>query len=145
MAKKKKDGINRSAAIRDLLKEMPDIKANDAVKALGEKGIKIKTSLFYIVKGKVAGGKSRRRRNRRKAVEMMTAPANGGPGRGTSDALTTIRKIKLFAAEVGGLRTLKSLVDILSEYSITRSHCPSPRLPCVLSSHAPVSLPRCAA
>ena len=32
-----------------------------------------------------------------------------------SDALATIRKVKAVAAEVGGLRTLKGIVDALSE------------------------------
>jgi hypothetical protein len=32
-----------------------------------------------------------------------------------SDALATILKVKTWAAEVGGLRTLKKLVDALSE------------------------------
>ena len=120
MARKKlQEGeVNRSQAIRDLLKEKPDIKANDAVSALGEKGIKIKTSLFYIVKGKVAGGKSRRKKNQKKAISLATASTNGStttPATAKSDALATIRKIKVLAGEVGGLRTLKELVDALSD------------------------------
>ena len=122
MARKKLQAgeVNKSQAIRDLLKEQPDIKANDAVSALGAKGVTIKTSLFYIVKGKVAGGKSRRRKNKRKAVQMMTSPANGEASpttavKSTSDALATIRKIKGLAVEVGGLRSLKALVDALCE------------------------------
>ena len=42
MAKKKQEGkVNRSQAIRELLKEKPDIKGNEAVAALAEKGITI--------------------------------------------------------------------------------------------------------
>lgn len=110
-------GVNRSQAIRDLLKEQPDIKANDAVAALAEKGITIKSSLFYMVKGSVAGGKGRRRRNKRTAVALMTAAATGdaAPAAKKSDALATIRKIKDLANEVGGLRRLQALVDALSE------------------------------
>jgi hypothetical protein len=119
MAKKAQEGkVNRSAAIRDLLKANPQIKATEAISALAEKGIKIKSSLFYIVKGKVAGRKSRRRKNQKKAVTMATASSNGSASATTtakSDALATIRKIKVLAGEVGGLRSLKSLVDVLSE------------------------------
>jgi hypothetical protein len=112
--------VNRSQAIRDLLKEKPDIKANDAVSALAEKGITIKSSLFYIVKGKVAGGKIRRRKNKRKAINLIAASTNGDtvattPTKVKSDALATIQKIKGLAAEVGGLRSLKALVEALSE------------------------------
>ena len=80
MARKKlaEGEINRSQAIRDLLKENPKIKASDAVSALAEKGVKIKTSLFYIVKGKALGKRSRRRKNQRKAVEVATAPSSNG-------------------------------------------------------------------
>jgi hypothetical protein len=112
--------VNKSAAIRDLLKEKPDIKANDAVSALAERGIAIKPSLFYIVKGKVAGGKKRRRKNKRKAMNLIAASVNGSaaatvPAKEKSDALATIRKIKGLAAEVGGLRSLRALVEALSE------------------------------
>ena len=112
--------VNRSQAIRDLLKEKPDIKANDAVTALAEKGITIKSSLFYIVKGKVAGGKIRRRKNKRKAINLIAASTNGDtvattPTKVKSDALATIQKIKGLAAEVGGLRSLRALVEALSE------------------------------
>ncbi len=121
MAKKAKDGkVNRSEAIRDLLKEKPEIKATEAVEALAAKGVTIKTSLFYIVKGKVAGRKSRRKKNKQKAVKLMTASTNGDAvtttrAKGKSDALATIRRIKTIAAELGGLRTLRELVDALSE------------------------------
>ena len=117
MARKKlaEGEINRSQAIRDLLKENPKIKASDAVSALAEKGVKIKTSLFYIVKGKALGKRSRRRKNQRKAVEVATAPSSNGSVATKSDALATILKVKKFALEVGGLRTLKGLVDALSE------------------------------
>ena len=102
--------VNRSQAIRDLLKEKPDIKANDAVTALAEKGITIKTSLFYIVKGKVAGSKKRRRKNTKAAVKIVAASTSGN-----GDALGVILKIKKLAAELGGIGALKSLVDVLSE------------------------------
>lgn len=117
MARKSKtDGSNKSQAIRDLLKEKPEIKASEAVAALAEKGIAIKSSLFYMVKGSVAGRKSRRRKNKRTAVKMMTeSPSGVAVVAKKSDAVATIRKIKTIAAEVGGLRSLKALVDALSE------------------------------
>ena len=121
MAKKKlQEGeVNKSQAIRELLKEKPDIKASEAISALAEKGITIKTSLFYIVKGKVAGRKSRHRKNKQKVVKLMTTSANGEAAttlaKGIPDALATIQKIKGLAAEVGGLRSLRQLVEALSE------------------------------
>ena len=117
MARKKlaEGEVNKSQAICDLLKWNPKIKANDAVSALAEKGVTIKTSLFYIVKGKQLGKKSRRKKNQAKAVEVATAASNNGSVATKSDALATILTVKKFAAEVGGLHTLKALVEALSE------------------------------
>ena len=115
MATKAKSDVNRSAAIRELLKEKPNIKASEAVAALAAKGIKIRGGLFYIVKGKMAGHKKRRRKIHRQAVAMVVAAGNTGAATVKSDALATIRKVKAIAAEVGGLRMLKGLLDALSE------------------------------
>ena len=117
MAKKQKQegSVNKSQAIRDLLKENPKIKANAAVAALGEKGVAIKASLFYIVKGKALGRKGRRRRNQRKAVELVTAASTKNGAASQIDAAGTIRKVKAMAAEVGGLQMLKALVNALTE------------------------------
>ena len=117
MAKKAQNGVNKSAAIRDLLKVDAEIKAGAAVAALGEKGIVITPGLFYLVKGKVVGRKRRRRRVHRNAVNVAVASGGDGATGATkkSGALATIRKVKAVAAEVGGLRNLKELVDALSE------------------------------
>ena len=109
MARKRGPGeVNKSQAIRDLLQENPDIKATEAVKHLGDKGIKIAPGLFYFTKGKVTGGR-RRRRKMRRDVAAVTGNSNKG------DVLGTIRKVKNLAAEVGGLGKLRALVEALSE------------------------------
>jgi hypothetical protein len=111
MAKKANGGEpNKSQAIRDLLKANPKIKASEAVAALGEKGVKVTGSLYYIVKGKALGRKSRRKKRETKAVGVVESASMSH-----SDALATILKVKKFAAEVGGLRTLQKLVDALNE------------------------------
>ena len=116
MAKKTQNGeLNRSAAIRDLLKEKPNIKASEAVGTLAAKGITVNAHLFYHVKGGMAGHKKRRRKAHRKAVAVAVAAGTTNAPIVKSDALATIRKIKAIAAEVGGLRMLKGLVDALSE------------------------------
>ena len=121
MAKKAQEGgVNKSQAISDLLKANPKIKIAEAVSALAGKGIKFSSATFYLVKGSLAGQKTRRKKNRKKAVQLITASSNGSavvktPATAKSDALATIRKIKSLAGEVGGLGTLKGLVDALSE------------------------------
>jgi len=121
MAKKAPEGqLSRSQAIRDILKTNPEIKFNEAIATLAAKGIKFSKATFYLVKGSLSGQKSRRKKNRKKAVQLITASSNGNAVPKTtaiakSDALATIRKIKVLAGEVGGLRTLKGLVDALNE------------------------------
>ena len=116
MAKKIKNGeVNRSAALRDLLKERPDIRASEAVATLAAKGIAVSDHLYYKVKGTMAGRKRRRRKAHRKAFGIVVATGTTEVPIVKSDALATIRKVKAVAVEVGGLRMLKGLVDALSE------------------------------
>src|SRR5256885_1838728 len=45
--------VNRSEAIRNLLRENPNIKGSEAISKLANQGITVKNSLFYLVKGKM--------------------------------------------------------------------------------------------
>jgi hypothetical protein len=115
MAKNPQSGeVNKSAAIRELLKQNPRITASEAVDILAARGIDVAPNLYYFVKGKLKGRKGRRRKMRRKVASVM---ANGEmpQAAGKSDVLATIRKVKGLAAEVGGLRKLMALVEALSE------------------------------
>ena len=107
---KKKSGVNKSEEVRKLLKANPEVSANEVVTALGEKGIKVTSSLYYFVKGKIKGRKSRRRKAQKVVaqVAIVTASANG-------DAVKTIMMVKGWATEVGGMKKLRSLVEALSE------------------------------
>lgn len=107
MARKSKDGINKSQAIRDMLAKSPEMKVKDLVAQLASQGIHVQPNLVYFIKGKTHA-KGRRRRNTSNAVGVATSSGSG-------DALATVIKVKKLAAEVGGLRTLKALVDALSE------------------------------
>ena len=116
MVKKLKSSeVNRSAAIRDLFKAKPDITASEAIAALAATGITISDHLVYKVKGQMAGRKKRRRKAHRKAIAVAVAAGTTNAPIVKSDALATIRKVKAAATEVGGLRTLKGIVDALSE------------------------------
>lgn len=104
---KRKNGLNKSEEIRQLLKANPKITAKETVSALGEKGIKVSEHLYYFVKGHMRG--------RKKKARMMVSTVATATHATRSDALSTVLKIKKLAEEVGGLRTLKALVDALSE------------------------------
>jgi hypothetical protein len=115
MAKKsKQEGeVNKSQAIRDLLKENPKIKANDAVTMLGEKGVKVTGGLFYMVKGKALGRKKRRKKREATAVNVVETASAASPT-SHKDAVATIVKVKAFAAELGGLAALREIIEALA-------------------------------
>jgi hypothetical protein len=102
MARRK---VNKSAAIRDLVNQNPKAKASEIVSLLAEKGIKVKPHFIYIVKAKMKRVKPRQARRRAMAT---TGDRNG-------HAVELILKVKGLAKEVGGMGSLKQLVDVLAE------------------------------
>ncbi len=106
MAKKKSD-VNKSEEIRQLLRVNPKMPAKEVVSTLAGKGIPVAETLVYFVRGKMRGRKGRRRKARQ-MVEKVAAT-------GSSDPVTAILKVRRLAEEVGGMKKLKALVDVLSE------------------------------
>jgi hypothetical protein len=104
--------VNKSAEIRELIRVNPAISATEAIAALNAKGIKIDKSLFYFNKGKLKGKKSRRKKARQMVQNVTATMSSNGPTK-TSDVVATVLKVKHLAAEVGGLKKLRSLVDAL--------------------------------
>ena len=78
---------------------------------LAEKGIKISNALFYYTKGQMKGRKARKKNEQKQAVAKVAESTHVTK----SDALSTILKVKGWAKEVGGMKTLKALVEALSE------------------------------
>jgi len=116
MPKKPPTGeVNKSQAIRDVLNKNPAMKAGDVVAALAARGIKVKTGLVYIVKGHMKAKKGRRKKARQLVDKAAAAMDNKGAATTTADVVATILKVKQLAAEVGGIKKLKTLVDALSE------------------------------
>jgi hypothetical protein len=117
MAKKAQSGeVNKSEAIRELLRENPKTTASEVVATLAERGIKTNPSLFYFTKGRMKGKKGRRKKARR-MVAKVTATMNSNSVTPTKagDVVATILKVKHLAADVGGLKKLRALVEVLSE------------------------------
>ena len=107
---KKSNGVNKSEEVLQLLKANPAIGAKEVVAKLAEKGIKISNALYYFTKGKMKGRKARQQKDQ-KAVARVAESTHVF----RSDALSTILKVKAWANEVGGMKTLKALVEALSE------------------------------
>jgi hypothetical protein len=105
---RRKNGVNKSEEIRQLLKANPKITAKEVVATLAEKGISINKNLYYFIKGRMKG-----RKGRKKKARLMIANVAAATGTAKSDALATILKIKALADDVGGLKKLKALVEAL--------------------------------
>ena len=107
---KKSNGVNKSDEVRLLLKANPAITAKEAVTTLAEKGIKISNALFYFTKGQMKGRKARKQKDQKTAAKVAEASLVL-----KGDAVSTILKVKAWAKEVGGMKTLKALVEALSD------------------------------
>src|SRR5438105_3509405 len=98
----KRNGVNKSQAIRDLFTENSKASVKDIINTLGERGIKVQPSLVYFIKGKL-------KRLRRKQIGRRMKEA------GVINPVELILKVRSLSREVGGIGKLKQLVDALSE------------------------------
>jgi hypothetical protein len=104
---KKKNGVNKSEEIRQLLKANPGLSVKEIVSTLAGKGIKVGDNLIYYVKGNMKGRQARHKKGRQMIANVAAT--------GNADPVATILKVKGWANEVGGMKKLKALVDALSE------------------------------
>ena len=102
---------SKSAAIHAILKGNRKMKTKDVLSALAEKGISVSEKMVYYVKGKMKG---QRGRKKQMVAQVATAIAST-PASTNVDPVKTILKVKGWAAEIGGMKKLKALVEALSE------------------------------
>jgi chemotaxis response regulator CheB len=96
----------KADAIRAILTANPTTKTNDVVAKLAQNGLQVSPNHVYLIKSKM---KSRKRRQVRANAAALTQR------NGTPNAATAVSKVKLLARELGGLKNLKDLVEVLSE------------------------------
>lgn len=97
---------NKSEAIRDAIAQSPKAKGKDIVATLAKQGIKVQPSLVYMVMSKQ---RLRQRRAKRESAQATSKRT------GASNPIDLIVKTKALAAEAGGIKNLKMLVDLLAE------------------------------
>lgn len=104
---KAKTGVNKSEAIREAYKMLPDAKAKEIVAHLKTKGIEVNEGLVYQVKK--IGKKKKPGRKPGKALQARTPSSPKiHLGVGASIAL-----VKMTAEKVGGWGALKEIVEAL--------------------------------
>ena len=107
MAKAKDESgkINKSQAIRDLFAEDPKMDSKTVMARLAEKNIKVSPAMIYYVRSKL---RHANRRAKRERIAASSAPLSRNPAE-------LVLRVKALAREVGGMKILKQLVDVLAE------------------------------
>jgi hypothetical protein len=98
--------VNKSQAIRDLFAVNPKADSKTVIAQLAEKGIKVSPTMVYYVrsKQKLANRKAKRER-----------VAESSRQTGIKNPVELVLRVKDLAREVGGIKSLKQLVDLLAE------------------------------
>lgn len=115
MAKTKSE-VNRSEAIREAYKTLPDAKAKEIVAHLKGKGIEVTEGLVYQVKKmnkKKKPGKKPGKAPQIKAVVAAPAKISAPSSNGRLGVGASIVVAKAAAEKIGGWATLKEIVDAL--------------------------------
>ena len=105
---KGKSGVNRSQAIRDAFKELPDAKAKEIVAHLKAKNIAVSEQLVYQVK-KV--NKKKKPGRKPGTVSQTKAPSSSSKVHLSIGA--SIALVRTTADKVGGWASLKEIVEAL--------------------------------
>jgi hypothetical protein len=98
--------INKSQAIRDFLAGNPTADTKTVVAGLAEKGVKVAPTLVYFIKSKQRQAKRRAKRDRVAASSRQM---------GSNNPVEVVIRVKDLAREVGGIKNLKLLVDLLAD------------------------------
>ena len=91
---------SKSEAIRALFAENPKMDSKTVIARLGEKGVKVSPTMVYYVRSKM---KQAKRKEKQARVVAMANPVE------------LVIRVKTLAREVGGIKQLKQLVDVLAE------------------------------
>ena len=106
MAKTAKKSATKADRIREILTAEPQTPTKEVVEALATKGVKVSPNHVYLIKSKMKMKKRRQKREKAAAVIQRT---------GTPNPAQAVTKVRTLALELGGLKNLKQLVDVLSE------------------------------
>jgi len=106
MAKSNSGRGTKGEAIRQILTENPKTATKAIVASLAEKGVNVSKNHVYYIKSRMR--QKKRRQKREKAAETTRTTAMPNPAQ-------AVAKVKSLARELGGLKNLKQLVDVLAE------------------------------
>ena len=94
----------KSAAIRELFEQNPNISASDVVSTLARRGIKVHGNLVYTIRSQMKSGRKGRR------TQTIHSSNNGA-----INPVQLVRGVKALAVQAGGMKRLKELIEVLAE------------------------------
>ena len=108
MAKaKQNEGMTKADAIRNYLASHPTAKAKETKEALAAQGIKVSDNHIYLIKSH-AKDKARKAKGAKLRAVAAARPA-------IKDYADAVNQVKMLAHQLGGLSSLKALVDALAD------------------------------
>ena len=106
MAKANRQGVNKSAAVREILAKDPKIPTKQIMEMLKQQRIRVHPNLVYLMKSKM---RAKRRKQKRQQVMENSRQM------GIANPVDLILEVRRLAGNAGGIKHLKKLVDVLSE------------------------------
>ena len=98
---KRENKVNKSQVIREILAADPKADYKTVITKAAEKGAKVSQTMVYYVRSKL--GQAARKAKREQAAATSRNPVE------------LVSRVKKLANEVGGMKHLKQLVDLLAE------------------------------
>lgn len=92
--------VNKSQAIREMFTQDPKMESKAVIDSLAGRGVKVSPTMVYYVRSKMKQAKRKEKRDRVAA---------------TTNPVELVLRVKDLAREVGGIKNLKQLVDLLAE------------------------------
>ena len=93
--------VNKSQVIREILAADPKADYKTVVERAAEKGAKVSQTMVYYVRSKL--GQAARKAKRAQSAANTRSPVE------------LVGRVKKLASEVGGMKQLKQLVDLLAD------------------------------
>jgi hypothetical protein len=100
------ESANKSEAVREELTRNPKAGTKEVIAALAERGVKVAPTLVYYIRSKQSHARRKIKREQIAETSRNTHAAN---------PVEVVLRVKDLAREVGGIKNLKMLVDLLAE------------------------------
>jgi hypothetical protein len=97
----------KTAAVREMLTQDPEMPAKEIISTLRAKGLRIKPQMVYMMRTAMKTKKPKMKREKTVAAPGRNAWA--------ANPVELVVKVKALSSEAGGMENLKQLVEVLAD------------------------------